>query len=243
MKISTVVSGAVAFARAVANPRQLGEIIKFIDALAQHPAISGPLLEHFRTIEQGRTALRTRPRVGKLDLDELHKMAPGTLGHEFAKHMRANGLDPNALPSRDAKNDEEYLSAHFYETHDIWHVLTGFATDDAGEAGLTTFVLAQAPARVPLGLMTMGLSNTVLKEFDQYPVRLRSMARGWLLGRRARPLFGVDWKTLWSEPLSDLRARFDLDVEGIDRVMAEWDGGQKSALDGTRASGSINAQA
>jgi ubiquinone biosynthesis protein Coq4 len=34
-----------------------------------------------------------------------------------------------------------------YETHDIWHVVTGFHTDVAGELGLQAFYLAQFPGR------------------------------------------------------------------------------------------------
>jgi hypothetical protein len=40
---------------------------------------------------------------------------------------------------------------------------------------------------------------------------MTQIARGWLLGRQARPLFGTDWKQLWATPLSEVRTRLGLE--------------------------------
>jgi ubiquinone biosynthesis protein COQ4 len=218
-----VVRAAVGFARVVRDPDRLGEVFQFIDNTVTSERFSGPVIEAFRETEEGARALAERPRTGKIDLDALARLPAGTLGHAFASHMRALGLDPEALPSREAHGDAEYVSAHLYETHDIWHVVTGFGADRAGELGLQAFYLGQFPSRVAVGILTMGLANTLLFEFDDARARMDAVARGWALGRRSRRLLGVDWKKLWSVPLAEVRARYAIDVAAADALVASFD--------------------
>src|SRR5438477_261218 len=72
-------------------------------------------------------ALDERHRF-RIDLASLRGLAPGTLGRTFAEHMIANGLDPSALPDLPSTDRRSFFRAHLYETHDIWHVVTGFTT-------------------------------------------------------------------------------------------------------------------
>ena len=50
-------------------------------------------------------------------------------------------------------------------------------------------------------------------------MRLREIARGWLLGRRSRPLFGVRWDDYLALPLDEVRARLGLEVEAVDAAL------------------------
>jgi ubiquinone biosynthesis protein Coq4 len=210
---------AIGFARVVREPDRLGEVFEFIDNL-MIPQVTGPAIEAFRATEEGSRALRDRPRIGPVSLNELGALPEGTLGRAFADHLRSNGLDPSALPTREASSDEQYVSAHLYETHDVWHAVTGFGADRAGELGLQGFYLAQFPSRIAAGILTMGFVNTLLFEFDDRTARMDAITRGWVLGRRARSLLGVDWKALWAEPLADVRARYGVDVEVADGVLS-----------------------
>ena len=222
MKVRELLSSAVSFGRMIVHPEELSEVLRFIDGLATQPFLMDPVLATWRATEEGARALRERPRLGAIDLAALEALPEGTLGHTYARHMRQNNLDPGALPTREAGSDAEYVHAHMYETHDIWHVVTGFAADKPGELGLNAVYLAQMPGRASLGLITMGCAHTLLRDFDDYPPRATAITRGWLLGRRARPLFGVDWKALWSEPVPAVRRRFEVDADGVDRVLATW---------------------
>jgi ubiquinone biosynthesis protein Coq4 len=74
-----------------------------------------------------------------------------------------------------------------------------------------------------MGLLTMGQLFTLIREFEEHVPRIRAITRGWLMGRHAKPMFGVDWKVLWSEPLAQVRRRFEIDIEGIDQVIEAWD--------------------
>ncbi|WP_434686153.1 hypothetical protein [Pseudanabaena minima] len=37
-----------------------------------------------------------------------------------------------------------------------------------------------------------------------------AIAQGWLMARQAKPLFGIDWKSLWSTSLNEVRDGFNI---------------------------------
>lgn len=219
---------AIAFTRVVRNPNRTDEVIQFMDHyLAAKRDDSQPTVQAFRDNPQGALALRDRPRLGPVSLDELAALPTGTLGREFADHMRRNRLDPAALPVLEAHSDKEYAIAHLHETHDIWHVVTAFGTDGPGELGIQAFYLAQYPSRIAIAILSMGFANTLFYALDEYGARVNSIVRGWVMGRRAQNLLGIDWKTLWSTPLAEIRARYDIDIDAADRLVLGLRGAAK----------------
>src|ERR1700687_5442400 len=139
----------------VRNPDLLDEVFTLADSIADPEARAGMIAAISEDASAAR-AFRERPRIGTIDLAALRELPAGTLGRVFADHMIDNGLDPSALPSRDAKDPGTYLIAHLFETHDVWHAVTGFGTDVAGELGLQAFYFAQFPARLSTALVAGG---------------------------------------------------------------------------------------
>ena len=151
-------------------------------------------------------SLREMPRIGSLSLSELEKNPEGSLGREFALHMRRNGLDPAAIPVPSiGDNRLRYVKAHLRETHDVWHVVTGMGTDVAGEIGLQAFYLAQLPSRLSAMLIAMGFLHLATVNPPARDAMMTEVMRGWSLGKRAKMFFGVDWKAYWSRPLEEVR--------------------------------------
>jgi ubiquinone biosynthesis protein Coq4 len=214
-KAVAAVRAVRAFAALVRDPTRLDQVFALADA-AMDEATRDAMLANVRRHAQGRAALAERPRLTCPDLGQLARLPAGTLGHAYAAHLHAAGLDPSKLPQRATPDERSYLLAHIYETHDVWHTVTGFATDVAGELGLMAFYAAQGPSKGPLAILTAGLVNTMRGHMDDKDRRLDAITRGWTLGRRAAPLFGVRWADRWSEPLADLRRRFALDLEPSD---------------------------
>jgi ubiquinone biosynthesis protein Coq4 len=124
-------------------------------------------------------ALRERWPFGPIDLRELEALPEGTLGRIFADHCRSRGLDPNLVyvPPTD---EVGWLLNHFHQTHDIWHVVTGWGND---------------------------LLNVVSRRADLGEV-FSAFTAGWRMGQSCDPLFGVAWDELWGVPLPEVRARF-----------------------------------
>ena len=42
------------------------------------------------------------------------------------------------------------------------------------------------------------------------PVVMDAITEGWALGRRSKPLLGVQWEEYWERPLAELRQEYDL---------------------------------
>ena len=194
--------------RLVRDPNRLDEVIAMADQLGESPALDA-MLRHLEQLPGGKAALADRPRVD-VDLPRLRAMADGTFGRETARFLDARHLDPADLPKRPAGDGKAWLRAHLYESHDLWHVVTGFDTDVAGEIGLQAFYLAQLPARLAAAILAIAMTNTFLYAFDERGARMDAVVRGWQLGRAARPLLGVRWAELWTLPLAEVRARLGL---------------------------------
>lgn len=205
-------------ARALRDPEQLQDIIELAGVLAP-PTAMRRLVERLMDDDAAARAFVERPRVGLLHLASLRTLPEGTLGRVFADHLVENGLDPDALPYLEAHTDEEYVRAHMLESHDVWHVLTGFHTDVAGELGIQAFSLAQVGSPFALGILAGGMANTLLYAFSERDVRMRAIVRGWLLGRRARLLFGASWRQMWELPLEEVRQRYGLDLKAVEAVL------------------------
>jgi ubiquinone biosynthesis protein COQ4 len=205
--------GVLSMVRLVRDPDRLGEVFAMADALVK-PEILDEMVAAFSRDAKGARALEERPRVGNIDLAALRELPEGTLGRVYADHMIENGLDPTALPSMEAPTPRAYVRAHLYESHDIWHAVTGFRTDVAGELGLQAFNLAQFPSRLAVGLLAMGLLNAVIFHFDETERRMAQITRGWAMGKRARPLFGTAWSSMWGHKMDDVRRDLGIDLDG-----------------------------
>ncbi len=75
-------------------------------------------------------------------MDYLRSLPSGTLGHAWAEHLDANGLDPFVRGPRRQ------------QLHDGIHVLTGYGTDPVGEAEVQAFLLG---TKFRLANMLIGL--------------------------------------------------------------------------------------
>ena len=162
---------------------------------------------------QGAKALREGTRLGEIDLEKLQKLPEGTLGRVFADHMIENKLDPKDIPvPSHAAGDVRYVKTHLRETHDIWHVVTGFHTDVAGEIGLQAFYLSQLPSRLSAILISMAFLHLATKTMEPRNTLMNEIMRGWALGKKARPFFGFRWADHWSTPLEDVRRELGVDL-------------------------------
>lgn len=210
---------ARAVKRLVADPERLDEVFTIVRQLKTcartDRTFEAALGGDPRLVEAIRARRRTR-----VVLVDLAREPAGSLGRATADLLAARALDPNDIEVDPIRSDLDYIDAHLRETHDLWHVVTGFSTDIAGELGLQAFYLAQV--RLPLApvLLAGGLIETFLRGMDDADARVRAIARGWILGKQAQPLFGYDWGARWSRPLAAVRAELGLDPDAIDGELA-----------------------
>jgi ubiquinone biosynthesis protein Coq4 len=173
------------------------------------------LVSHLKRDPRTAEAVRARRPFGPIVLAELEALPPGTLGRVFADHCRSRNLDPNLIhvPPSD---EIGWVLNHLYQTHDVWHVVTGWDNDLPGEVGLGTFYAGQFGSPAFFGYMlALILLNVVLRRSDLGAV-MAAMSEGYQAGQRAAPLFGVAWDELWEVPIEEIRSRFEVDPARID---------------------------
>jgi ubiquinone biosynthesis protein Coq4 len=159
-------------------------------------------------------ALHARRPFGPIALEDLDGLPPGTLGRVFAEHCRARAIDPN-LVHVPPTGEVGWLLNHLYQTHDIWHVVTGWGNDLAGEVGLGAFYAAQLRSPAFFGYMlALVLLNVVSRRADLDEI-LAALSSGYRGGRAAEPIFGTAWEELWALPLEEVRSRFAIDRREI----------------------------
>ena len=86
--------------------------------------------------------------------------------------------------------------------HDLWHVLTDYGTDEAGEAALLAFALAQFPGRANRLLTTGAAARGALVAGAGF---VRYLWQAWRRGRRAVWLPALPYEELLGEPLDAVR--------------------------------------
>lgn len=202
-QLVTKVRFTLAFIRIVRNPARLDILFSLIDRINR-----GALPPSIAQQPEIRAFLEMPTPPLEIDLDALEQLPAGTLGHQYAIWMRAQGITPDSL-ERDPKDDDlGRVQLHLLRSHDIWHLVSGFdGTDIASEAGLQAFYLAQLASPVALVLLSAVFLNTV-QNMANAKARMKAVTLGWDLGMRARPLFGVDWSEYWNVPLTEVREHF-----------------------------------
>jgi ubiquinone biosynthesis protein COQ4 len=177
---------------------------------------SPQLLARIRRSRHGRSLLRGRPefRPESCDLHELLRLPHGVFGHELARWMIDSGLEPASVgfaPSTDS-SDQDYLARRLIEVHDLWHVLTGYNSDLAGEFGVLAFTLGQGHLRGvgPVLARWLRLAQGRHRAHRNVPLA-RYLWRAYRCGRRARFLAPLALEDYFGLPIDSVRQRLRIE--------------------------------
>jgi ubiquinone biosynthesis protein Coq4 len=156
------------------------------------------------------TLIRERYIPPTHDLEALLTLPPDSLGYIYAAQMKKMGLDPNLHAGMTADSDAEYVDLRLSQTHDIWHIVTGFDTSLSSEIGLQAFYLPQFP--YPLGAMIVAINliSATLREPERLPKLLEAISQGFQMGKTAKLLFAQKWEEGWEKPLTQWRAELNI---------------------------------
>jgi ubiquinone biosynthesis protein Coq4 len=159
-------------------------------------------------------AASARRVFGPIVLADLERLPEGTLGRVFAAHCRAREINPNLVY---VPPDDEvgWLLNHLYQSHDIWHVVTGWGNALPGEVGLGGFYAGQLRSPAFFGYMlALVMLNAVGRRANVDPL-FAALSVGYRMGKSSEPLFGVAWDELWGKPFAEVRERFGIDRSEI----------------------------
>jgi ubiquinone biosynthesis protein COQ4 len=159
----------------------------------------------FASSPDGEALLRDKPAIDGAVVARLRALPAGTLGGAYARYLDDNGLDadlfhaPPGLPQPVA-----YVAQRIRQTHDLWHVLTGYRPDVAGEVALQGFTYAQTKMPSSALIATFGSLRSMRRS-----TRVAQMTLdGYRRGRDARFLSSVRWEDHFERPLEDVRRDF-----------------------------------
>jgi ubiquinone biosynthesis protein COQ4 len=166
-------------------------------------------VQHLSQHLQGRIALEQRLPLGPIDLAALHELPIDSLGYHYADHMIRHQLQP--LVAAPATTAADFIDSHMRETHDLWHVITDSSTSMVGEIQLQAFCIAQLQlSRFWLALLTKNLLKSLIYDIEVADDYMSALTQGWIMGKAAKPLFGVDWCGLWELPIDQVRASLNV---------------------------------
>jgi ubiquinone biosynthesis protein COQ4 len=167
------------------------------------------------TSDGGRIAYE-RPEFAQRLMDDawLDSLPAGSVGAAYRDFIRTEQLSAEGLAQISRQGVQSIDEPHPYawfgrrtrDVHDIWHILTGYHRDAAGEACLVAFSYAQTRglgwALIALGAVSKSLGT-------RYPF-VQAIWQGYRRGKAARWLLGEDYEALMAEPLDAARARLGL---------------------------------
>jgi ubiquinone biosynthesis protein COQ4 len=197
-----------ALAALASDPDDLPKVFTVIDSLPGRSA--DRMLARMRASKDGSDILATRPDLGArlADRAALHALPEGTLGRAYAEMADRAGISPKGIvdasiagtPDRSSvPQDQRTMGDRMRDTHDLWHVVTGYGLDVLGEVALLCFIYAQT--KHP-GIALVAFLAVLKSVPNARPL----MLEGYRRGRRAEWLPAVAWESLLDRPLTEVRA-------------------------------------
>ncbi len=147
-----------------------------------------------------------------VDVDQLLQCPENSLGYQYASYLKEAGFDPHFYRDLKIKDDVSYLLMRRRQTHDIWHIITGFGADVASELGLKCFELAQTRSPMSALLVAGGLVKTALETPEELGYLLDRLAIGYRMGAKAKPFIAQKWEENWDKSVVQWRQELNVEV-------------------------------
>lgn len=201
----------------IADPERTDQVFEIVRALSGRADVR--VLKRLLRNPAAFGLLAERPDLlaALSDRTALARLPEGSLGRAYLTFMEtaqlsADGLvDASMQGESDARDGYSVEAAWFFDRlrdmHDVWHVLTGYGRDEAGEAANLAFTFGQI--RNP-GIGLIVLAAAVLGPTSARFEWQRYLFRAWRRGRTAAWLPALRYEELLALPLAEVRARLGI---------------------------------
>jgi len=205
--VGRMVVGLRAFRRLIDNPADPLEGPLF-QMCAEH-ALLRKLTRGIERHAEGRRLLAERPRLNAttVSLTTMATYPERSLGRAYATYFEENEIIPFHPPELPVSTAQDYVATRLREVHDVFHVVTGYGTDDIGELELQWFNLGNL-GWGPLPFLVIVASffqGRMTKHGGLWAVCKRAGA-AYQRGRRSRTLASILWEDYWHMPLCELQS-------------------------------------
>jgi ubiquinone biosynthesis protein COQ4 len=213
---------AAAFRRLLADREDTLEAFEIVRALGGRATERG-YRRLIATQRGGRIAYRRPELSDRLrDPARVAAFAEGTVGAAYRGFMQSErlsraGFEKASYRPRSFMIDLEHPVAWFgrriRDTHDLWHVLTGYGREPLGELCLAAFSWRQT-GELGFGFIALAGAVEILRRGEGLKP-LRAILEGWRAAGRARWLLAEDYDRLVQEPLATARERLGLSAPAL----------------------------
>jgi ubiquinone biosynthesis protein Coq4 len=204
----------------VSDPGDTDKVFDVADATASAPAAQESVRWLRRDPQMAALMDERYLKATPWSIDELIRFPKGSLGQVLGSELAARGFDPEFYRRLDVVDDGTYVELRWRQTHDLWHVITGFETHEIGELGLQAVYLVQCHLPISSLLVASGLVGTTLNAPEQTAYLLRALDAGAELGTRAKCLLAQKWEEGLDRPVEDWQRELNVtpvDMEALER--------------------------
>jgi ubiquinone biosynthesis protein COQ4 len=195
----------------IANPEDTAQVFKVIRALTGNSFEK--LYQRVMADPDGRRILDEKRDILAVlkERDRLREMADGTLGREYARFLDTEYIDAEGLvhasediddPSIFLDERAQILSRRLRDSHDLWHVVTGYQRDIFGELALLSFTYRQT-GNHGIGFIVFIASLRLWHEGHREALKL--IWNAWWRSRRSAFFPAADWEAMLPLPLEEVR--------------------------------------
>lgn len=203
-----VLLGLSAAVSAMIDPRRAEQVARLGEVTGRWGLEA--MREAMQSDPEGRRVLEKRPVFQEwVDLSVLSRLAPDSLGAQYASFMLSHGFHPRSRPPVRYVDDPElaYIMARYRDLHDIFHVLFHFSHVSVDSE--VQLKLAEAfITRLPMTFLAAAVG----------PLRLSSQARldlfrrvlPWAYHNCSPRLLSVFYEERMEQPIDQVRASLNI---------------------------------
>ena len=202
-----------ALRKLIKNPEDTHQVFMIGEALRGNSL--GRVTRRFCGTDLGRRAIAGEHALLPVLADRaaLAALPAGSLGRAYLDFVVSESLSAQGLAEAARKRDqlssatpeEHALRRQVRDSHDLWHVLTGYGRDPLGEVCLLAFTYAQTRMN-GLGVIALLGTFRIGRALRGQPVRA-AVHEGYRAGAKAAWLPAEDWPALLAQDLASVRAR------------------------------------
>lgn len=173
-----------------------------------------PRVQSLVLSERGEMLRATEPCLPDIldDHAALRRTPKGSLAHAYCDFMEAEGLTAAGLVAESERIGRprypdlvEWFINRSRDTHDLFHILTGYGRDALGEACVLLFTHGQSPSQGHLLIGYAGAANIKkMAKRTAAPV-IGSVREAHRIGKGAPPLMAQPIRQLLERPLDEVR--------------------------------------
>jgi ubiquinone biosynthesis protein COQ4 len=203
----------------IADSERTDQVFEIVRALSGNSFERA--FQRFIATGEGLRMLAERPSLLATlsNREALEALPAGSFGRAYAQFMHEGQLDAAGLVEAEqmadqnfAKDqpfdpDREFFGDRLRDMHDLWHVLTGYGRDEAGEAANLAFTLGQVWNP---GIAFIVLAGALIGPKDRTLYWQRYLFRAWRRGRRATLLTAAPYERLLRLPLEEVRRQLGI---------------------------------